>query len=167
MSGRKIGSSSIDSEHSIPDLEPRTRRAIEEEMDVLFVGIGTYVVHSESGNQYEVDVFETSCTCPDWESPNTPPRCKHIRRVQFEIDAGTVPRPDGRIADPPSSTSQARPTIPSEHQTPTEKKGRVTGPIPEFDEYRRSTGATYWRCESCGREALRKRDLRTCRCDDG
>jgi len=35
------------SEKRTTDPEPRTRRAIEEKMDALFVGVGTYVVHSE------------------------------------------------------------------------------------------------------------------------
>jgi len=136
-------------------------------MDVLFVGVGTYVVHAESGNRYEVDVFETSCTCPDWRDSATPERCKHIRRVDMEIDAGTVPRPDGRIADDQSVAPDPRSTVPQGQGSRTVAENRISGPIPEFDRYGRSTATTYWRCETCGREAIRKRDLtEICRASD-
>lgn len=167
MSGRELRSTRADPNRSAADPEPRTKRAIEEKMDVLFVGIGRYVVYSESGNQYEIDIFETACTCPDWQSQTTPTRCKHIRRVDLEIDAGTVPRPDGRIDDSPSTPAHPRKTIPSERwpANANESDGRLVGPIPEFDRYGRSTGATFWRCESCGREAIRRYDLEEHGCD--
>lgn len=152
------------SEERTADIEPRTRRAITEEMDILFVGIGRYVVHSESGNRYEIDSFEASCTCPDWQDSATPGRCKHIRRVDMEIRAGTVPRPDGRVAARPSTSPDPRRTVPSTESV-SEIEDRISGPIPEFDQYGRSTGAMYWRCETCGREALRRCDLRKGGCD--
>ena len=68
------------------DLEPRTRRAVDEEMMVsLLEKGGQYEVQSASGNRYEVDVVSESCTCRDWDQ-RTP-----------EIKQGRVPRPDGRL----------------------------------------------------------------------
>ena len=134
MSRNDIHSTSTVSEERTAGLEPRTRRAITETMDILFVGLGRYVVHSGSGNRYEIDTFEDSCTCPDWQDSATPGRCKHIRRVDMEIRAGTVPRPDGRVAAHPPTDLDPRCTVPSSESV-TETEDRISGPIPEFDQH--------------------------------
>jgi len=53
-----------------------------------------------SGNRYEVDVIDKSCTCPDWQQRSPEGGCKHLRRVDHEIKRGRVPRPDGRLPSP-------------------------------------------------------------------
>lgn len=80
--------------------EPRTRRAREEAMDAsLLRKGGIYEVRSESGNTYEIDVAAGTCTCLDWQRREPDGGCKHFRRVDMAIKAGTVPRPDGRIPE--------------------------------------------------------------------
>ncbi|MCD2201550.1 hypothetical protein LPA44_16920 [Halobacterium sp. KA-4] len=80
------------------ELEPRTRRAVAEAMDVSLLSKGgRYEVQSASGNRYEVDVIDESCTCPDWQQRSPEGGCKHLRRVDHEIKRGRVPRPDGRL----------------------------------------------------------------------
>ncbi|MDQ2074820.1 SWIM zinc finger family protein [Haloarcula sp. H-GB4] len=75
--------------------EPRTKRAKREDIDVSFLAKpGRYEVHSASESRYEVDVLEETCSCPD-----TAERCKHRRRVEIEIEAKRVPRPDGKLPD--------------------------------------------------------------------
>ena len=87
------------------DDDPRTKRAKREEMDISFQEKpGVYEVHSASGSYYDVDVVKEQCTCPDFEQtcsdPDTPiDECKHLRRVAIEIEAGAVPRPDGKLPD--------------------------------------------------------------------
>ncbi len=79
-------------------LEPRTRRAVDQAMAVsLLEKGGRYEVRSGSGNWYEVDVISESCTCPDWRKHMPEGGCKHLRRVDYEIKQGRVPRPDGRL----------------------------------------------------------------------
>ncbi len=69
--------------------------------DSLLSKGGRYEVQSASGNRYEVDVVDESCTCPDWQQRSPEGSCKHLRRVDREIKRGRVPRPDGRLpADP-------------------------------------------------------------------
>ncbi len=76
--------------------EPRTRRALAEDMEVQFVQRGpVYDVLSESGSTYVVDVEEETCTCPDFEQRQPDGGCKHLRRVDLEIRTGLVPAPDG------------------------------------------------------------------------
>ena len=80
------------------DLEPRTKRAVAEAMDVSLLSKGgRYEVQSASGNRYEVDVIDESCTCPDWQQRSPEGGCKHLRRDDHEIKRGRVPRPDGRL----------------------------------------------------------------------
>ncbi len=80
------------------DLEPRTARAVAEAMDVSLLSKGgRYEVQSASGNRYEVDVVDESCSCPDWQQRSPEGGCKHLRRVDHEIKQGRVPRPDGRL----------------------------------------------------------------------
>jgi len=67
-------------------------------MDVsLLSKSGRYEVQSASGNRYEVDVIDESCTCPDWQQSSPEGGCKHLRRVDHEIKRGRVLRPDGRL----------------------------------------------------------------------
>jgi len=76
--------------------EPRTRRALTEDMEVQFVQRGpAYDVFSESGRTYIVDVEKETCTCPDFERRQPDGGCKHLRRVDLEIRTGLVPAPDG------------------------------------------------------------------------
>lgn len=87
------------------DDEPRTKRAKREQMEISFLKKpGKYEVHAESGRYYDVDVVAETCTCPDFQQacndPDVPvDRCKHLRRVAIEIEAGLVPRPDGKLPD--------------------------------------------------------------------
>ncbi|GCF15924.1 hypothetical protein Harman_38590 [Haloarcula mannanilytica] len=75
--------------------EPRTKRAKREDIDVSFLAKpGRYEIHSASDSRYEVDVLEETCSCPDVAE-----RCKHLRRVDIEIKAKRVPRPDGKLPD--------------------------------------------------------------------
>jgi len=80
--------------YSIDD--PRTRRALNEQIDVRFATVGPiYEVRSESGNTYKVNIEATTCTCPDLEQRQPDNGCKHLRRVDLEIRTGLVPAPDG------------------------------------------------------------------------
>jgi len=72
-------------------LDERSVRARTEDMTVLALGSGRYAVHSESGNDYLVDVGERRCSCPDHAIRGA--RCKHLRRVAIEITAGAVAPP--------------------------------------------------------------------------
>lgn len=71
----------------------RERRARAEPMAVRPLRDGRYVVESEGGT-YVVDAERAACTCPD--SAIRGFRCKHVRRVTAEIDAGIIPAPDER-----------------------------------------------------------------------
>jgi hypothetical protein len=93
---------------TIPDSEDerqlrddaRSKRAREDDMDVALLHRGgCYEVDSASGNTYEVDLLDETCTCPDHQNPETPTPCKHVQRVQLELDAGRIPRPDGRLPE--------------------------------------------------------------------
>ena len=58
---------------------------------------GMYEVRSASGNIYEVNVLEKSCTCPDHRENEPAGGCKHLRRVDHELQAGLLPLPDGKL----------------------------------------------------------------------
>ena len=95
-------------------LAPRTRRAFEEEMDVsLLRKGGLYEVRSESGNVYEIDIADGSCTCLDWRRREPEGGCKHFRCVDMAVKAGTVPRPDGRLPERAATTDDKRDDAPS------------------------------------------------------
>jgi hypothetical protein len=71
----------------------RAYRARAEPMAVWALRDGRYLVARE-GRTYVVDAERARCTCPD--STIRGARCKHVRRVAIEIDAGLVPAPDER-----------------------------------------------------------------------
>lgn len=141
----------------------RLQRARKESMDVSLLRVGVYSVFSQSGQTYYVDIFERSCTCPDWTKNEPEGGCKHMRRVDLDIDAGVVPRPDGRLPTPEPRVvvhdgGMTRASPADERAVPL-RTHDVGGPFPEFDRYGRFTGARYFRCRNCGREAIRRRDL--------
>lgn len=77
------------------ELDPRDRRALTEYLTVLpdegdaCGADGMYVVVSESGSTYTVDVREGACTCPDFQYRDV--ECKHLRRVAFATGEKAVP----------------------------------------------------------------------------
>lgn len=86
-------------EHQAQDAS-RAKRAREDDMDVALLHRGgCYEVDAASGSTYEVDLLDETCTCPDHQNPKTPTPCKHVQRVQLELDAGRIPRPDGRLPE--------------------------------------------------------------------
>lgn len=139
-------------------IDPRTRRARTEDMTVaLRQSGGIYSVQGESGNTYRVDICEETCSCPDFQRSSVD-RCKHLRRVDIELRNRTVPTPDGRLPEQPVADGGVDAT---QREKPAGDQ-RVVGPIPEFDRYGDPTGAEYYRCQACGREAMRERDLSEC-----
>lgn len=90
----------------IPDgpTDSRAARALSEPMAVVPIGNGAYDVITDEDHVYTVDIPATSCTCPDHQIRNH--HCKHLLRVNHEIEAGTVPGPDERDATCPSCEAQ-------------------------------------------------------------
>ena len=145
-------------EEAESSLDPRTRRARTEDMEVsLRKTGGIYTVHSESGSTYRVDIATEECTCPDQQRSSTD-RCKHLRRVEMEIRQRTVPTPDGRLPDRPVADGG----LGTESAEQVNDERRLVGPLQEVDKHGRSTGASYYRCRACGAEAMRRRDLESC-----
>jgi len=56
---------------------------------------GRYAVETEGGT-YVVDLDAHTCTCPDHQLRHA--RCKHLRRVAFEVTERLVPPPGKRTA---------------------------------------------------------------------
>lgn len=128
-------------------------------MGVALSGVGVYAVYSDSGNQYEVDVLEKTCTCPDWQATEPSGGCKHMRRVNLEIRAARVPRPDGRLPTQPIPDGGQRFDRGHEPTTDSTTPKRISGPHWEFDRDGDCTGVTFYRCERCGAAALQRSDL--------
>lgn len=148
------------SDSSESTTDPRTKRARTEDMTVaLRRSGGIYSVRGESGRVYRVDICEPSCSCPDFQRA-TVERCKHIRRVDIELQYGMVPSPDGRLPSRAMTDGGVETTEQSEAATAPTR--RIQGPTDEFDKYGTRTGSEYYRCSNCGREAMRKRDLDDC-----
>jgi hypothetical protein len=148
-------------------LENRSIRARIESMDISLVGIGRYGVTSQNGGEYTVDVLDRGCTCLDWIQSEPHGGCKHMGRVNLEILAGFVPRPDGRL--PASIISDGGQTKPSRTERTDERReseARIEGPFWERDRYGEYTGVTYYRCQGCDTEALRRADLDAQPCCD-
>lgn len=116
---------------------------------------GVYDVQSESGNTYRVDIVAGDCSCPDWQHREPEGGCKHLRRVRLEVERGDVPTPDGRLPDASLDEVSGQELVAADGG----RSVAVSGPHPEFDQYGTPTGETYYRCEHCGREAIRREDL--------
>jgi hypothetical protein len=147
-------------------LDSRSMRARTELMDVALVGIGRYAIISQTGGEYTVDVIERGCTCPDWTDHEPRGGCKHMRRVNLEILAGRVPRPDGRL--PTLVVADGGQPATDENRVSEGARSESTGiegPFWERDPYGGYTGVRYYRCRECRVEALRRVDLSEHRCE--
>jgi hypothetical protein len=112
---------------------------------------GVYEVRVASGGLYTVDVSIPACTCPDWQAHQPAGGCGHLRRVSMEIEARTVPGPDGQL----SSAETPEP----EGRSGASSGPLITGPHIEYDQYGNTTGSVFYRCSQCGQEALRRDDI--------
>ncbi|WP_135667445.1 hypothetical protein [Halorhabdus rudnickae] len=80
------------------DLPKRAVRALTEKMTVLpntgWVkdADGRYLVISESGSEYLVDIRESRCDCPDaHHNLDAEEQCKHERRVNYATGETSIP----------------------------------------------------------------------------
>lgn len=153
---KELHSPDADATTSEIGLTRRAQRARAESMTVSLRRTGgIYDVQSESGNTYRVDLPAETCSCPDWQEREPDGGCKHLRRVRIEVRAGRVPTPDGRL---PEAARMARPTL-DRAATDGGQTDGVTGPHLEFDKHGQPTGETYYRCETCGQEAIYRSDI--------
>lgn len=144
----------------IEEREPRTQRAYREPMQVSLARAGGhYTVYAASGNTYTVDVAAKTCTCKDYRENEPDGGCKHLRRVDIEIQSNQVPTPDGRLPTRPAADGG---THSMGEEAGSDSASRIQGPIAEFDANGHLTGAEYYRCRRCGTEAMRQRDLENC-----
>lgn len=91
---------------AISDLDLEERRAARAHTEPMLVlpdagedgeAIGLYSVISGSGSEYTADPDLNRCDCPDFRH-NAPPACKHVLRVQADVEAGVVPAEGGNVA---------------------------------------------------------------------
>lgn len=142
-----------------PTEPPRTRRARTESMSISLRRTGgLYEVRVASGRIYDVDVSMPACTCPDWQTRQPAGGCKHLRRVDMEIKARTVPGPDGRVV-------RNEAPRPDDVEPGDSSSAFITGPPTEYGPHGEPTGHVYYRCSRCSCEALQRENVhRTVSC---
>lgn len=75
-------------------VDRRTWRAKNENLEIVgHEGSGVFTVNGSRGYDYRVNVRNQRCTCPDWRKERPVGGCKHLRKVRFAIDDGTVSEP--------------------------------------------------------------------------
>lgn len=136
-----------------PVESPRSIRARTEPMTIALRRTGgLYEVRVASGRLYDVDVSQPACTCPDWQARRPRGGCKHLRRVDIEIKARTVPGPNGRLPVEQARTEAVDVLSPPE-------AGLITGPHIEHAPDGVPTGSVYYRCSRCTRGAIDREDV--------
>ena len=84
------------------DLEPRTKRALDEAMDVSLLSKGDrYEVQSASGNEYEVDIVDESCSVPVPTGSSAHPKAAASICVASTTKLNEAAFPDQTAAFPP------------------------------------------------------------------
>ena len=89
-----------------PDIEPRTIRAATEIMTVIEEADALFLVVTESGSEYTVDLREPACSCRDFEFRDDIQECKHIRRVRIEVGQVDIDALAESLADRATSVEQ-------------------------------------------------------------
>lgn len=75
-------------------VDKRTWRAKNENLEIVgHDGRGVFTVNGSRGYDYRVDVRNQRCACPDWRKERPVGGCKHLRKVRFATDDGTVSEP--------------------------------------------------------------------------
>lgn len=162
--------------------EKRDARALTNHITLTrtYDGSGEIEASSESGKAYRVDPETLTCSCKDSEYNAPDGRCKHVRRYEFAtglreipswVDEGAITQPFGEFVDSEgeletdAGDSSGRSVATDGGLTVREAADDAEileddesdpweGPFPEFDCYGQLTGERYYRCRSCGREAL-------------
>lgn len=162
--------------------DERDARALTEHITLTrtYDGSGEIEASSESGKVYRIDPDALTCSCGDSEYDAPDGRCKHVRRLEFAsgrrslpewINTKAITQPFGEFID---SEDVLEPTADASSSRDVATDGGLTvreaadgaeileddesdpweGPFPETDKYGELTGERYYRCRSCGREAL-------------
>lgn len=88
----------------------RRRRARRQDIEVTeSYGSGVYRVNGNRGINYEVDITEPSCTCPDWFKREPTGGCKHIIAARMQTNGSSSPGTE--TSDPVSSRSESIPKV--------------------------------------------------------
>lgn len=147
-------------ESTARETDPRTLRALTEYMTVLG-NIGRtrgapdlYLVVSQSGEEYPVDLRDGTCECPDSVHRQPGGDCKHVRRAR--IATGRVTLPASLVLateiDPALGAHVDGPRVAATDGGHMEREA-----TPEYTEHvepAEQGGEQYVRCEGCGRELL-------------
>lgn len=136
------------------DLDERDVRALTEYFTVL-EDIGRakaandlYLVVSQSGREYLVDMRTEACECPDARNRDPEGGCKHFRRVAF----GTGERPIPAWVEPNAIDEDLGRHVSGEPNFEAIDKPDFTYHIEPPEQ----GGEKYVRCEHCGAEILTK-----------
>lgn len=162
-------------------IDKRTIRAATESMSIdrHAGGPGEYDVYAESGQVYRVSLLEETCACPDEEHNQPADGCKHQRRVEMETGQREIPESIATGRTDVENMIRARERTsgqPNPKQVATdggvsvengavdaqsdESGSEITRHVePPSQALPGEAPATYYRCEACGREAMRKSDL--------
>ncbi|WP_321112976.1 HNH endonuclease [Halorussus salinisoli] len=115
----------------------RTWRAKNHDIQVIDrIGPKQYRVNGHRGRDYEVDLGDYSCSCPDWKKREPNGGCKHIRAVYFAVDTGEQSPPRGNVHQQARSSSPDASAYPDDWDT---RRRKV---------YRRDE----WTCQNCGKK---------------
>jgi hypothetical protein len=166
------------------DLEARDRRALQQYLTVLpdtgrADGEELFLIVSESGSEYLVDIELGACECPDFRHRTPEGGCKHLRRVAFVTGRRPIPASIDReqvddhigehvdtdlryvATDGGSTESESIFEHVSEDALVDELGHLDPTMLPfAFSVHRESSqqgGKQYWRCEHCGVESIRFR----------
>lgn len=141
-------------------------------------GSGQFEVYSANNGvnkTYTVDLRAETCECPDHEHRAPAGGCKHIRRAKLSLGIMPVPvgveldealvhdcakygvDPEPAVNTPVSAGEHtASEAIATDGGQLLESEPVISGPHMEPAEL--SNATTFWRCEDCGRESIRKQD---------
>jgi len=113
----------------------RRRKWRAEKQDIYIkeeLGSNAYLVSGSRGKDYQVDLNNPSCTCPDWEKRTPRGGCKHILHVK--IEQGLIDPVPGAKTNFGNPSSRSQPDYPSNW-------GSLS---------RRTKKRDDWTCQKCG-----------------
>lgn len=149
------------------DLDERDVRALTEYLTVLEDidrargAEDVYLVVSQSGSEYLVDLRFKSCECPDSTHRNPEGGCKHVRRA--EIATGQRPLPawvdlDDVAGELGEHVTTEQPVAATDGGVVADESADAVETTEETYTYHREPeaqgGARYVRCEACGAECV-------------
>ncbi|MDB9279991.1 hypothetical protein PN416_06330 [Halorubrum ezzemoulense] len=124
----------MSSESIQPDVEPRTVRAATEHMSVIEEAPAMFSVTTQSGSEYDVDLREGVCSCPDYRNREPEGGCKHLRRTRLTVGQVDIEALETKLVETAADLESNAADLEAQAQELTDTAGELRNALTRLEE---------------------------------